>query len=91
MSREPGDDIVPLFDEYAAGFSTCNKNNQVMNGKTWPYRYSTDAPAANDYLFISVLMNSYHIWQDVGEDRNEFSFSEFCKMLVTEMIQTIRN
>jgi len=89
--REPGDDVLPLFDEYAAGFSGCDNFNQCMHGKTWSYRNSSDAQAANDYMFTSILINTYHLWQDVGNDRDDVSFSDFCEMLAIDMVDQIRN
>ena len=62
-----------------------------MNGKTWTFCYSSYEQAANDDLITTVLVNTYHIWQDVGEDREEVSFKEFCEMLAMDMISHIRN
>ena len=67
----------------------CDNLNEVMHGKTWPYRYSSDKQAVNDYLFNSVLINCYHIWQDADIDREDVSFSEFCEMLAVEMLKAI--
>ena len=46
--RKSSDLLIPMFDDYAMGFSGCDNLNEVMHGKTWPYRYSSHKQAGND-------------------------------------------
>ena len=80
---------IPLFDDYAMGFSGCDNFNQVMHRKTWPYRYLSDKQSVNDYLFTWVSINFYNIWQYADNDYDDVSFSEFRKMLAVEMVKAM--
>ena len=70
-------------------FAGCDRFNQGLHNKTWPFKYSSDMMAGYDYLFTSLLMNDYNLYRDVGQDRLEFSFKDFCKCLAIDIIKSI--
>ena len=60
-------DYIPVYDEYKSLFSGCNKFNQQLYGKTFPYQAPNDTNLAEqkniwNYLFTSVLIN---VWKSV--------------------------
>ena len=83
------EEIVPMYDHYAVGFSNCDKYNRVLHGKTWPYRLQGDKRVNSNYIFTCVLINTYHLWIDSApkdEDRSKVSWFTFCHELAFEMI-----
>ena len=80
-----------MFDEYAVGFSGCDKFNRSLHGKTWPYRISTDIGAAFDYLFTSTLINTYHLWKDADYHCDEITFEQFYLILAQGMMEELKD
>ena len=89
VARDKDDKELPLFDEYSVMFAGCDKFNHGLHNKTWPFKYSSDMMAVQDYLFTSLLMNCYNLYRDVGQDPLEFSFKDFCECLAIDIIKSI--
>ena len=65
--------VVPLYDHYKVSFPHCDKLNQQMNMKTWPYRYGGGNRSEIGGKLIELLLHLYppqHIQWSVRNHKN---------------------
>ena len=91
-------DYVPVYDEYKSLFSGCDKFNQQLYGKTFPYQAPNDTNLAEkkniwNYLFTSVLINVWNVWKGVLQARDPetetMSFRDFCDDLSVRIVEEL--
>ena len=88
--EEKFDNVIPLFDQYNAGFNAWGRFNRVLHGKSWTHRQLGDHKVYLNYIFSCALINIYHLWINAGtkkEIRNETNWLQFCIELAYEMIK----
>ena len=78
-SKRENDNVILLFDEYNAGFNTCDRFNKVLHVKSWSYRLHGDHKVFLNHIFTCSLINIYHLWINVGT--NEENKSELAPIL----------
>ena len=84
VGKAQSDHVCPLYDHYCVGFNGCDLFNRVLHGKSWPYKLHGDIRNASDYLLTCVLVNTYHLWIDAGNEedhRRDVKWDEFCTFL----------
>ena len=94
-SNPQPEDRLPIYDEYKAMFSGCDKFNQSLHNRTLPFRLPNDTNKARDkniwnYLFTSAVINTWNIWKNVLETRSCEShlpdFQTFCCELAKDIV-----
>ena len=91
-------DYVPVYDEYKSLFSGCDKFNQQLYGKNFPYQAPNDTNLAEkkniwNYLFTSVLINVWNVCKGVLQARDPetetMSFRDFCDDLSVRIVEEL--
>ena len=89
---------MPVYDEYKSLLSGCDKFNQQFYGKTFPYQAPNDTNLAEkkniwNYLFTSVLINVWNVWNDVLQARDPeadtMPFRDFCDELSVRIVEEL--
>ena len=84
---------IPIFDHYNAGFSRCDRFNQQMHGKTWPFkcggfnRHGMEGNSMN-YWFTTALVNGWNAHaatRPAGTPQQ--NFRDYCRDLAIELCQ----
>ena len=84
---------IPIFDEYRALFSGCDKYNHAMHGKTFPHRCGGGKQNGFDgyvfdYMFTCSLINTHHAYQNISRrNSKKTNFKNFCLSLAQELVQ----
>ena len=89
------ENLPPLFFEYKTFYNGCDLFNKCLDSKYFPCSSKRshaggDILANWNYLFTSILLNTYHIYLDLDYDnRKQINFKNFCVMLSEELIKYI--
>ena len=84
---------IPIFDEYKATFSACDKYNFVMHNKTYTHQnggggnHGFDS-AVFDYCFTESLINAHHAFLVTRRIApTPISFKNFTMQLAVDLVQ----
>ena len=82
---------IPVYDFYNAGFAGCDQFNRRMHDKTWPFdtrrtKMGTDIVNGWDYLFTTIVLNTWHLWINADLDRMPVRFNNFCQALASSLV-----
>ncbi len=82
---------VPLFDLYAPIFSTCDNFNRSLHDRTFPgkkggYNRKGDQGAIYDFIFSSILHNTFEYYNDFRNiPSSETDFKKDCIELANDL------
>ena len=81
---------IPIFDHYNAGFNRCDRFNQQMHGKTWPFksggknRHGMEGNTMN-YWFTTTLVNGWNAFAATrAQGQSDENFKDYCCDLAIE-------
>ena len=89
--------IIPIYDDYAKMFFVCDKFNNYLHGRTWPYKHGGrdrrgDEGHQDNFAWSSILENIYHIYIYTNNiNPQSLSFQDFFVDLANELFSDAQN
>jgi hypothetical protein len=80
--------LIPVYHIYQTGYQVCDKFNRSLHDCKWPHRHgggtsTGDLQVIADFYFSSILRNTIHIWEELGNNIQDFQ--TFCIELSDEL------
>ena len=88
---------IPVYDDYAKMFSSCDQFNKDLHGRTWPYKHGGrdrkgDEGHQDNFAWSSILENIYHIYIYTNNiNPQNLSFEDFFVSLADELFSDAQN
>jgi hypothetical protein len=74
-------DLLPVREAYKFFFNTCDRFNQHLHDKQWPYKRQHWKNNFDDFYFSALLMNTYVLWHEINVSVDKIPWKDFTKRL----------
>jgi hypothetical protein len=78
-------DLLPVREAYKFYFNTCDRFNQYLHDKWWPYRRQHWQSSYDDFYFSALLMNTYVLWHELTKQKERMDWKTFAKQLAVSL------
>ena len=87
VKKKKNDKSVPGYDLYKFLFNACDRYNQQMHGKMWPFRHGGNSRMGaegkeGDFALSVIVLNTFDMYFEArGLPRENFDFKNLCIVL----------
>jgi hypothetical protein len=82
-------DVNVISETYKLLFNGCDRYNNLLNNKFWPYERKGWQSNFDDFFFSSIILNIYVMYHELFGKEN-LSFDKFSLMLANEIMKHVQ-